>query len=422
MDCLVYFLSDIYQKKLRRLAQVKCECYEDALDEYKNLYISYFGDVVNNKMCKSCELECSDECDNLRDIMKTIDKDEIIDFFNTLKQTYVKWIDAKLSESLNIFNNLLEEKKVLEFHAEGIDKDIFFKGRVSDEILTKWEMFHIPFNKRYLINNQRYSLTGQPIMYLGKSVVDVVEELNLPIEDFQKLKISTVEIKDNLKIYDLRNDIYNDIINHDMNKILVETNNIKLYDKIKFFKNILASVCSFEKRKEHRGFSFCEEYVIPQILAQTLKNKTYDGIIYYSTKRFEQLVINDNNKSGNNNKKIKELIRSEYKENVAIFTNITSDHVYDRELYEKLDISVPIDFSKVDDVDVKDIEDIKLKIERNGNQEEITKANLIVSKLDTEFKILSINNKEYYNTNVGKLHIYNIYSILNKMLAECNKG
>ena len=47
-------------------------------------------------------------------------------------------------------------------------------------------MFHIPFNKRYLIGNQRYSLTGQPMLYIGSSVIDVAKEID--VKDINNLK------------------------------------------------------------------------------------------------------------------------------------------------------------------------------------------------------------------------------------------
>ena len=43
MNCLIEFFSDNKQKDLRRLAQNQSESYEDALEIYKKLFISYFS-------------------------------------------------------------------------------------------------------------------------------------------------------------------------------------------------------------------------------------------------------------------------------------------------------------------------------------------------------------------------------------------
>lgn len=87
--------------------------------------------------------------------------------------------------------------------------DLYLKGRATSDVLTSWDMFRIPFNKRYLINNQRYSLTGQPLMYIGSSIIDVMEELD--VEKIEELKISAVQIPEEIKLYDLRNNIYEEL-------------------------------------------------------------------------------------------------------------------------------------------------------------------------------------------------------------------
>ena len=38
-------------------------------------------------------------------------------------------------------------------------------------------MFHIPFTKRNLIKNQRYSLIGRPMLYLGFTPKYIFKEL-----------------------------------------------------------------------------------------------------------------------------------------------------------------------------------------------------------------------------------------------------
>lgn len=46
-----------------------------------------------------------------------------------------------------------------------------YRVRKSESALTDHEhIFHIPFSKRYLVNAQRYSVAGQPCLYLGTSL------------------------------------------------------------------------------------------------------------------------------------------------------------------------------------------------------------------------------------------------------------
>ena len=83
-------------------------------------------------------------------------------------------------------------------------------------------MFHVPFNKRYNLKNERFSLTGQPLLYLGDSIADVAEELGVDIDDektMEKLRVSSFELreskdkKDKKRIFDLRCYIMQDLKN-----------------------------------------------------------------------------------------------------------------------------------------------------------------------------------------------------------------
>ncbi|UZW14925.1 hypothetical protein OSC52_03515 [Clostridium pasteurianum] len=419
MNCIIYFLTDYYQKSLRSLAQTQADSYEEVLDKYKKIFISHLN-YVKNKKCnfESCKFGCNNECSNLKEIIKNIDVNKIQDFFDTIKKIYINWIDAKTSDSLNELKTLLHNFKMIDFKAEDITKELFFKGRLSEQILTTWEMFHIPFNKRYLISNQRYSLTGQPLIYLGKLVIDVVEELEVSQEQLSLLKVSTFEIKENLRVYDLRNDIYNDVINAKIESRILGNDSKEIINEGKFFKNILSSICSFEKRKEHRNFSFCEEYVLPQVLAQTLKNELFHGIIYHSTKKFNNINFEI---SSEEDSWIQYIKRTKYKENVALFTHFNDEHVYDRNLYEKLTISTPIDIAKLNTIKMDDLKNIQAEINQTKKQDMISICETLLSKFDREFSQCCINEKKYRETNIGQLHIYHLYSIFNRILTQCNE-
>lgn len=106
------------------------------------------------------------------------------------------------------------------------------------------------------------------MLYIGSSVIDVATEID--VKDINNLKVSVVRLPDNnFKIYDLRCsilDVYTEISFNNMTESEKRT-----YTSSDFFKMILASVCSFQKKSELKGYSFCEEYIIPQILALILK-------------------------------------------------------------------------------------------------------------------------------------------------------
>ena len=168
------------------------------------------------------------------------------------------------------------------------------------------------------------------------------------------------------------------------------------------YRVILASVCSFQKRQELKNYSFCEEYVLPQILAQIVKNNRYEGIIYYLTKRFDNLKL-----------KTKDL---SYKENIALFTMTNADHVYDRDLYNRLKISVPIDKSKIEKITSKDIEEVKKEIGKMKNQGKISQAETMISSFKRIYGELEIDGTKYCDTDAGQLHMYHLFATLNQIL------
>ncbi len=397
MDCLVKFCSDNYQNRLRLLAQARSERYEEAIDIYKELFVAHYNNIM--KKCSNATCQNSESCLEIYNYLQKVEVKEINDFFDNLKNVYLRWIDADSINAIKEFENLLKKYNLLK---NGITNDIsgmYFKGRVTTEILTKFDMFHIPFNKRYLINNQRYSLTGQPLMYIGSSILDIVTELEAS-GDLENFRVFAIQLPKDISLYDLRSNIYEELNRIEMNIMLGKTT---VYHGANFlFRLILSSVCSFQKRKELKGFNFCEEYVISQILAQIIKNNKYDGIIYYSTKRYENVEVKTN--------------ILEYKENIALFTKNNNSHVYDYDLYKNLQISVPINMKKIEKINESDIEEVKEEIGKLRNQEKIAKAEKLIVSFMRIYKNLKIDGKDYIKTEQGQLHMYHLFAILNQML------
>ena len=238
------------------------------------------------------------------------------------------------------------------------------------------------------------------MLYIGSSVIDVATEID--VKDINNLKVSVVRLPDNnFKIYDLRCsilDVYTEISFNNMTESEKRT-----YTSSDFFKMILASVCSFQKKSELKGYSFCEEYIIPQILALILKNNNYNGISYTSTKKYYEYIAT---KSDN------------YKENIAIFTKLDSEHVYDRELYDKINLTVPVDISKIDIITEDEIIDLLKEIEKLHSQEKITCSQKIYSSYKYISDEVSVGGNEYSDTDYGKIHLYELYTVLNNILVE----
>lgn len=359
--------------------------------------------------------------------IESVKDEEIIEFVREVKEIYINWVDAKWDLAINKLEELLRDKNLLSFELFTSEEDLYFRGRQEEGILTKDDMFHIPFNRRYLIQNQRYSLTGQPLVYLGSSVLDITEELS--IKRCDRLKISSVIINKKKRVYDFRNNIWNDLKRYVKSNISAsgfldgeKTNSTFSYDKSHLFKLIFAQLCSFPKKKDS---SFCEEYVIPQLFAHLLKREGFEGIYYYSTKEFADIEYGENLSV--------EQIEKLYfmRENIALFTNFVPAQVYDNELRKDLDISSPVNITQIAKIKAVDVARILGEISLTNNMKKQNVANHLVAKYCDnydntklkrtdclEYEGTKLKNIDYVETEMGLLQMYLLYSKLNTILVD----
>ncbi len=128
----------------------------------------------------------------------------------------------------------------------------------------KEDMLHIPFNKRYLVGNQRYSLSGLPCLYLGSSSYICWEELGR--KDFTTSNFCSYSLKEIFNVFDM--------------VLPVEINNLHHIRRV-----LLILVCSLTAKRDSL---FKPEYILSQCLLHSLIHKSYSDkklfcIRYYST-------------------------------------------------------------------------------------------------------------------------------------------
>lgn len=341
--CIICFLKDNYQYSLRKNAMFRSDRIEHTIDRYKYLFVDNF----KNSLHSFCELHNNETNFEINNILAEIEIGNVINFFNVLRNVYITWIDAQIGPSIERLQSLLKDYRILG-DKNIIQSDIFFRGRISTNFISHWDMFHIPFNKRYLIQNQRYSLTGQPILYLSSSPHTVIRELGTPVD----VRISTFRLDSavSFNVYENINKFNDVIVEGDSlspkasadfmvnSNLIGESYSIVSY----FYKMILASCCSFERRDDTRNSSFSEEYVLPQVLTLVLKQNNYDGVKYTSTKAYTDSDITKHTR----------LINILYS-NICLFTNYTEEqsidikNVYDRQLYNKFILSAPIKYNEI---------------------------------------------------------------------------
>jgi hypothetical protein len=401
MSEIADFFTHQYQFKLRRLCQVESERYEDVLQNYKLAFLTELKLIENQISTDGTIISQMTEYEKIvYQFLKEIDITTIQDAFIELENIYVKWIDFKSKEAISLLEKFIESKQILNEEID-IQKYILFRARKSQDILTKLDMFHIPFNKRYLISNQRYSLTGQPLFYLGLSVYDIINELGG--DSCDEYKVSTIEFKNSFDVIDFRNKIDFFLKRKMTDSLIPEYSEEITLDKFKkwFFEFILIECCSFERKKEHSTYYFYEEYVLPQMVAQYLKETGKNGLVYSSTKKcLEQDTL-------------RKVVNFSYKDNIAIFTHFDREHIYDDKLFHEVKISTPIAYSKIDESLTIEkliaICDSLKDMDTGGDFEKYYNVGL---EQKNAFAGLQIKKDEYFTSQIGKFQLYLVYYLL----------
>lgn len=182
----------------------------------------------------------------------------------------------QMIESPFVKEKLLRLSETLESIEEG-RKDKLFRIRVSEnELIEREELFHIPFTKRHLVSNQRFSIAGLPCLYLGSSIYVCWLEIQKP--NFSNIYISGFKTTNSLRVLNLAYTL--DSILNDL-----EINNIDIDSFIdKFLLWPLIMACSFQTKYPKAPFH--EEYIVPSLLLEwiTYSSEEISGLKYLSTK------------------------------------------------------------------------------------------------------------------------------------------
>lgn len=194
---------------------------------------------------------------------------------NKINDICINYLYGRVNTASSQMQNLLQYRihddiYMDYFQNPGSQPAILYRGRISEKPLTDVKSFyHIPFNQRYLIGNQRYSLSGIPCLYLASSMDCVYAELG------QKKNVCLCECKckKDFPLFDMSID-YEYILHHKRTRKEV----------IDFLYTMpLKYACSI-KALDNDGAKFKTNYIIPQLITATLYNMNTDikGICYGS--------------------------------------------------------------------------------------------------------------------------------------------
>lgn len=180
--------------------------------------------------------------------------DKIVEIINS-------YLDGNLIQAISLAGDLLGH--ISPTHSE--DSLYYYRARdnKSGFLYGREEMFHIPYECRHKISNQRYSVSGLPCLYLGSSTYICWEELERP--DYQTCNFCVAKSTSPVWYFDLC--------------IPQEIHSIE-----DLYRVCIALACSLKSQRDH---IFKLEYIIPQcILYSIINNPHYAhdgiGIRYYS--------------------------------------------------------------------------------------------------------------------------------------------
>lgn len=229
---------------------------------------------------------------------------EVIKYYKNFITVIRLGLEGKRSESYEILSTKILTQTSFSFatfseftnyHINKAASDFVYRVRINDNTFNTnfcgKDLFHIPFEKRHLIGNNRFSLSGLPCLYFGNNVYCCWEELNRPkIEECFTSKFNlTGHSFIDLTIEPNRID---QEINSWYSKLeVVESSYESQVKIIEYYINDYLSIwpiifcCSV--RTFYKQSLFKPEYLFPQLLLEWLITSTYarfDGIKFFSTK------------------------------------------------------------------------------------------------------------------------------------------
>lgn len=146
-----------------------------------------------------------------------------------------------------------------------IDKNTdFYRLRNEEGLTSKNNFMHVPFDKLHLCNSMRFSMPGEPCLYLGYTKDVCRKELAKPTGG----SMGHFKTKEELKVVDLT--LYEQADTD--TKIKTKT-----IDMFKLWPILAACYVAPEETA-----NFKEEYVFPQIIMKLIKDQNIDGIRYYT--------------------------------------------------------------------------------------------------------------------------------------------
>lgn len=291
----------------------------------------YISDVRNAAEIGSNPLLGEEMCQMVSEMIDEIEINanklvEVLELYNKGK------IVPASVKAFEVFDSM--KPQLMQRYSGAYRQEVYFRiRRINDKKtfdLERKELFHIPYNKNYLVGTERYSMPGHPCLYLASQAELCWYECGKP-EKFAVSKFDIPQTEDsNLKFID-----FSEKLMPLMHSFFCWFHNEK--DKESVRKYFLKYICTYPLRAacsvvvEHPGSCFIEEYIIPQLLLQwVLNDDDFDGIRYESCSSSDE-------------------VKSMGGHNIVLVTNNFDDDGFDTKLRDCIKIGEPtvIDINQV---------------------------------------------------------------------------
>lgn len=282
MDKLLELLEK-YRCHLKRNTQSM----GDFLEENYSRYIADVRDAIfvddnpllGNEVCKMVKQQIPVIEENTKSLVKV---------FRLYEQGR---IIESANKSFEVFSSM--KPQMMQRYSGAFRKEIYYRIRPiyddTDFSLERSELFHIPFNKNFLVGPERYSMPGHPCLYLASQAELAWYECKKPTK-FAISKFSIPQDEDNfLKFIDFSEKLMP--LKHSFfSWFYSET------DKVNLQKYFVKYICTYPLRAacsvvvEQPSGRFHEEYIVSQFLLQwVLNDDDFDGIRYESCSDSEDI-------------------------------------------------------------------------------------------------------------------------------------
>ena len=262
--------------------------------------------LTNHFICKElyAPFVLDKDCDYEKDLRKKYnlvlkqakaagaDKDSIA-IINKYKKKVLEslryYYRADIARSNTIIKNLLQDIGDDSFAVAKLSDSYAFPGNHNQEIqffrcrignpskaYSAKEMLHLPKKLRSKSGNYRFSIPGNPSLYLANSSYGCWIETGFPLDN--DFNVSPVLLDCTQKIFNLAVSI-RDFHNLD------EFDEKRVHCWLKLY--MLAIATSYRIKEESRTFK--SEYIISQAIMMAFKKLGYDGVAYYSKRVSDEI-------------------------------------------------------------------------------------------------------------------------------------